>query len=70
MKKKKYYIEARFKGHKDSDTWIVVGKTIKADDGWLEELFEGMLLHVKIYAILNLPENAIVDCIKIIEKFK
>lgn len=70
MKKKKYYIEARFKGHKEAETWITIGRTIKADDGWLENLLEGMLLYTQISEILDLPESAVVDCIRIIESFK
>ena len=71
MKGKKYYIEARFKKHSEADVWIIIGKMITVrSDGWLKDLLNGMLTHATLYEILDLPEKAIVDTFRIIEKSK
>lgn len=70
MKKKKYYIEARFLRHKDASIWIVVGKTIKTSDEWLKNLLKGMLTIQQLFELLDLPESAVVVNFKIIEKDK
>lgn len=70
MKGKKYYIEAKFKRHSEANIWMTVGKTIKVSKTWLKNLLEGMLTIQQLYEILDLPEKAIVDNFKIIEKSK
>lgn len=71
MKAKRYYIEAHLKRHKDATIWITIGKTIKVTEHrWIRNLLEGMITMVQIYEILDLPEKAIVDSFKIIERSK
>jgi len=70
MKGKRYYIEAHFKRHSDATIWITIGKTIKVSETWLKNLLEGMLTMQQLYEILDLPEKAIVDRFKIIERSK
>jgi len=71
MKAKRYYIEAKFKRHREADIWIVVGKTIKiTNDKWLKKLLEGMLVDSRLFEILDLPETAQVDTFRIIERSK
>jgi len=70
MKGKRYYIEARFKRHKDANIWISLGKTIKVSETWLKNLLEGMLTIQQLFEILDLPEQSIVDSFRIIERDK
>ena len=71
MKGKRYYIEAHLKRHKDATIWITIGKTIKVTEHrWIRNLLEGMITIAQLYEILDLPEKAIVDRFKIIERSK